>query len=142
LVRFTPPTRSLRFAVLVAVLSAFLGCQAEPPGPPLAASSPAGESAAQPASAPATAKTPKLPDGDDAEAAADVIIQNTYDRHDKETYRMDEKAPVGHVRGACRFADCPSFRHSPPKLADVPVDLSKPGAILGPKPGEVTTTRG
>jgi hypothetical protein len=124
----------------VTFLSVFVGCRAEPPESPLAAPSPAADTAPQRASA--TAKTPKLPDGEDAEAAADVIIKNTYDRHDKETYRMDEKAPVGHVRGACRFADCPTFRHNPPRLSDVPVDLSKPGSILDPKPGELDYYKG
>jgi hypothetical protein len=134
-----PPAR-LCFAFLVLFWAVFPGCETD-------RAEPRGETAQVPAKSDAQpgskfAMGPKLPDGQDDEATADVIIKSAFDRYEKESYRMDDNGPAGHVRGACRFAGCPSFRHGPPKLADVPVDLAGANAVLDPKLGELDYYRG
>ncbi len=85
-----------------------------------------------PKPAEARPEAPKLPDGEEADGATEILVKDpTYaEQRRRDDYVQDEKLPAGSIRGLCVAAPPKGFSQAP---AEAPLEIS----LADPREGEL-----
>jgi len=70
---------------------------------------------------------------DQAPGSSEVVIKDTFDRGEKETYKWDSKHPAGTIKGGCRIVARKGMTFPPENV----IELTGENAIKDPQPKEL-----